>query len=244
MLYWLPGTGASSARLYWESFGKQTQILGEVGVPTGCSIFPKEIFRMSRRWAEKRFTKLVYWNELERGGHFAAFEQPETFVNEVRACFRKVRADERERVRAVCAALAGRERAAAAARADADPADRGGEPGAARLPPRLAAPRLRSGPRRRGPADRVRRRRAPGLPAHREPRDGARRHAVPAERRRAEHGGADDPGARHRGAEAALRAAGALVRGDLVPGFQRAGRRLGPGEPADERRAATATAGS
>jgi pimeloyl-ACP methyl ester carboxylesterase len=91
MLYWLPATGASSARLYWESFGRQTGGMPEVSVPTGCSIFPKEIFRMSRRWAEKRFTNLVYWNELERGGHFAAFEQPETFVNEVRACFRQVR---------------------------------------------------------------------------------------------------------------------------------------------------------
>ncbi len=92
MLYWLPGTGASSARLYWESFRTQTQALAPITVPSGCSIFPKEIFRMSRRWAEKRFTNLVYWNELERGGHFAAFEQPATFVNEVRACFRNMRA--------------------------------------------------------------------------------------------------------------------------------------------------------
>jgi len=62
-----------------------------ISIPVGCSIFPKEIFRSSRRWAEKRFEKLVYWNELERGGHFAAFEQPQAFVTEVRACFRKVR---------------------------------------------------------------------------------------------------------------------------------------------------------
>jgi len=60
-------------------------------VPTGCSIFPREIFRPSRRWAEKRFTDLRYWNELDKGGHFAAFEQPETFVNELRACFRPLR---------------------------------------------------------------------------------------------------------------------------------------------------------
>jgi pimeloyl-ACP methyl ester carboxylesterase len=89
MLYWLPNAGASSARLYWESF--QNPSLGEVPVPTGCSIFPKEIIRSSRRWAEKRFKNLIYWNELSRGGHFAAFEQPELFVDEVRACFRKVR---------------------------------------------------------------------------------------------------------------------------------------------------------
>jgi pimeloyl-ACP methyl ester carboxylesterase len=89
MLYWLPGTGASSARLYWESFGQPA--LGEVQVPTGCSIFPKEIIRSSRRWAEKRFKNIVYWNQLERGGHFAAFEQPEIFVGELRNCFRELR---------------------------------------------------------------------------------------------------------------------------------------------------------
>ncbi|MGH0034090.1 MAG: epoxide hydrolase family protein [Myxococcota bacterium] len=89
MLYWLPGTGASSGRLYWESFNDPS--MEEVKVRTGCSIFPKEIFRSSRRWAEKRFTNLVHWNELERGGHFAAFEQPETFVDELRTCFRPMR---------------------------------------------------------------------------------------------------------------------------------------------------------
>jgi pimeloyl-ACP methyl ester carboxylesterase len=62
-----------------------------VSVPAGCSIFPKEIFRISRRWAETRFTDLLYWNELDRGGHFAAFEQPELFVAELRAFFRLVR---------------------------------------------------------------------------------------------------------------------------------------------------------
>ena len=89
MLYWLPGTAASSARLYWESF--RARSTDPVTVPVGCSIFPKEIFRTSRRWAEKRFAKLVYYNELDKGGHFAAFEQPESFVREVRACFRAMR---------------------------------------------------------------------------------------------------------------------------------------------------------
>jgi hypothetical protein len=65
-------------------------------VPAGCSIFPKEIFRSSRRWAEHRYTKLLYFNELAKGGHFAAFEQPETFVSEVRACFRQIRQLEKE----------------------------------------------------------------------------------------------------------------------------------------------------
>jgi Predicted hydrolases or acyltransferases (alpha/beta hydrolase superfamily) len=91
MLYWLPGTGASSARLYWESFNDFTTKLATVPVPTGASIFPKEISRPSRRWAEGRFPDLRHWNELEKGGHFAAFEQPEVFVDEVRTFFRTVR---------------------------------------------------------------------------------------------------------------------------------------------------------
>jgi len=89
MLYWLPGNGASSARLYWESY--RDVDLTAVSAPTGCSIFPKEVIRLSRRWAEQRFTDLRYWNELDRGGHFAALEQPDLFVNELRSFFRLVR---------------------------------------------------------------------------------------------------------------------------------------------------------
>ena len=89
MLYWLPATGASSARMYWESF--RTPQLGPVEIPVGCSIFPKEIFRPTRRWAQQQFPDLRYWNEPARGGHFAAFEQPEAFVAEVRAAFRAFR---------------------------------------------------------------------------------------------------------------------------------------------------------
>lgn len=89
MLYWLPANGASSARIYWESFGKAA--MEDIHTAAGCSIFPKEIFRLSRRWAETRFKNLVHWNVLDVGGHFAAFEQPELFMAEVRACFRQVR---------------------------------------------------------------------------------------------------------------------------------------------------------
>jgi epoxide hydrolase len=89
MLYWLPGTGASAARLYWESFGKRIE--DAIYVPAGASIFPKEIYRPSRRWAEAQFRDLRYWNELEKGGHFAALEQPAIFVDEVRAAFRQFR---------------------------------------------------------------------------------------------------------------------------------------------------------
>jgi pimeloyl-ACP methyl ester carboxylesterase len=96
MLYWLPATGASAARLYWESFPQIKQTFAEgttdiVAVPVGCSIFPRENPRPSRRWAEKRFVDIRHWNELDRGGHFAAFEQPELFVDELRAFFRLVR---------------------------------------------------------------------------------------------------------------------------------------------------------
>ena len=96
MLYWLPGTGASAARLYWESIRQVNDwISGRAGdtvaVPTGCSIFPRELQRPSRRWAARRFTDIRYWNEPARGGHFAAFEQPESFVSEVRSFFRLIR---------------------------------------------------------------------------------------------------------------------------------------------------------
>ena len=89
MMYWLSGTGASSARLYWESFN--TPPMGKVNVPVGCSVFPKEIFRTSERWARKQYGDLLHFNALDKGGHFAAFEQPETFVDEVRTCFRSLR---------------------------------------------------------------------------------------------------------------------------------------------------------
>jgi pimeloyl-ACP methyl ester carboxylesterase len=96
MLYWLPGTGASAARLYWESIRQVNEWISgtaadTVDVPVGCSVFPGELQRPSRRWAEKRFTDIRYWNEQTRGGHFAAFEQPELFTEEVRAFFRLAR---------------------------------------------------------------------------------------------------------------------------------------------------------
>jgi pimeloyl-ACP methyl ester carboxylesterase len=90
MLYWLPGTAASSARLYWESMrGDFTQ--RPVDMPVGVSIFPKELIPASRRWADGLYRRIIHWNELDRGGHFAAFEQPRLFVEELRACFRTLR---------------------------------------------------------------------------------------------------------------------------------------------------------
>jgi len=89
MIYWLNNAGASSGRLYWESFGKLNT--SEVTLPAGLTVFPKEIFRTSRRWADKRFKNIIHWSEPPKGGHFAAFEQPEVFVEEVRGCFRSLR---------------------------------------------------------------------------------------------------------------------------------------------------------
>jgi pimeloyl-ACP methyl ester carboxylesterase len=89
MLYWLPGTAASSARLYWESF--RGRGMPSVPVPTGCTVFPKEIMRISRRIAERRFTDLRHWHEPDRGGHFAALEQPAVLVEELREFFRPLR---------------------------------------------------------------------------------------------------------------------------------------------------------
>ena len=90
MLYWLPGAGASSGRLYWESY-TDPAAREPVSVPAGCSVFPKEVFPVSRRWVEQRFSDLRHFERLDRGGHFAAFEQPELFVNQVRQFFRTVR---------------------------------------------------------------------------------------------------------------------------------------------------------
>ena len=85
MLYWLPATGASSARLYWESFGSFAP--RAISLPVAVSAFPKEILPTPRKWAERNFSNLVHWGDMENGGHFAAWEQPEAFVRELRTAF-------------------------------------------------------------------------------------------------------------------------------------------------------------
>lgn len=93
MLYWLPGAGASAARLYWESYGKIGQS-GPVMLPAGVSTFPREITKAPREWAQQILRNIVYWNDCPRGGHFAAWEQPELFVSELRACFSLMRQEQ------------------------------------------------------------------------------------------------------------------------------------------------------
>lgn len=89
-LYWLTNSATSSARIYWEN-SPASYVGGKIDLPVGASVFPKEIYRAPRSWAEKDFPNLIYWNELPKGGHFAAFEQPTAFVRELRACFATLR---------------------------------------------------------------------------------------------------------------------------------------------------------
>ena len=96
-LYWLTGTGASAARSYWESYGAAavataaSQAPPEVSLPVGFTTFPGEIWRTPRSWAEQAYPNLTYFNEADRGGHFAAWEEPELFTTEVRAAFKSLR---------------------------------------------------------------------------------------------------------------------------------------------------------
>lgn len=89
-LYWLTNSGASSARLYFESFATDFS-RQELDIPVGVSVFPGELYRPLKVWGERTYSKLFYWNEVAKGGHFAAFEQPDLFVAELRACFGKLR---------------------------------------------------------------------------------------------------------------------------------------------------------
>ena len=90
MVYWLSNSATSAARIYWGSTHSGFGAV-EIDVPAGFSVFPKEVYRAPRSWAERCMHQLVYWNELDKGGHFAAAEQPALFTEEVRACFRKMR---------------------------------------------------------------------------------------------------------------------------------------------------------
>ncbi len=94
-LYWLTGTGASAARLYWEGGQAAAHAAGqsrpEMKLPAGVTVFPGEIFRAPRSWAEKLYPHLIYFHEAGRGGHFAAWEEPQLFAEELRAGFRPLR---------------------------------------------------------------------------------------------------------------------------------------------------------
>ena len=95
-LYWLTGTGASAARSYWEAYGPDAPGAGQalpsdVRIPVAFTTFPGEIWRTPRSWVEKSYSNVVYFNEVDKGGHFAAWEEPELFSEELRAAFGSVR---------------------------------------------------------------------------------------------------------------------------------------------------------
>jgi len=94
-LYWLTGTGASAARSYWEGGRAQALAAGqprpEMKLPVGFTMFPGEIFRAPRSWVEKVYSHVIYFHEADRGGHFAAWEEPQLFSGELRASFRPLR---------------------------------------------------------------------------------------------------------------------------------------------------------
>jgi pimeloyl-ACP methyl ester carboxylesterase len=88
---WLTNTAISGARLYWEYFGKGYFNAKGVSIPVAVSVFPDELYPAPRSWAEKAYPKLIYYNKLPKGGHFAAWEQPELFTQELRASFKSLR---------------------------------------------------------------------------------------------------------------------------------------------------------
>jgi len=95
-LYWLTNTGASSSRLYWENAGRAVTIAGaqktaDILLPVAITVFPDEIYRVPESWARRAYRNLIYFHEVDKGGHFAAWEQPELFATELRAAFKAVR---------------------------------------------------------------------------------------------------------------------------------------------------------
>ncbi len=94
-LYWLTNTGASASRFYWENnnnnFSAETQKTKDIKIPVGITVFPKEIYQAPESWAKQAYPSLTYYHQVDKGGHFAAWEQPQVFAEEVRAAFKSVR---------------------------------------------------------------------------------------------------------------------------------------------------------
>jgi len=95
-LYWLTNTGTSAARLYWENAGRgvtvaAAQKTAEISLPVAITVFPEEVYRAPETWARRAYRNLIYFHEADKGGHFAAWEQPELFATELRAAFKSLR---------------------------------------------------------------------------------------------------------------------------------------------------------
>ena len=89
-LYWLTNTETSSARIYWEN-GAANAKLTPISIPAAVTVFPGEVYRPPKSWAQRAYKNLIYYNRVDKGGHFAAWEEPELFSREVRAAFRTLR---------------------------------------------------------------------------------------------------------------------------------------------------------
>ena len=95
-LYWLTNTATSSARLYWETSGQSVlladaQKTSEISLPVAITVFPDEVYRAPQTWARRAYRNLIYFKQVDKGGHFAAWEQPELFATELQAAFRSLR---------------------------------------------------------------------------------------------------------------------------------------------------------
>jgi pimeloyl-ACP methyl ester carboxylesterase len=95
-LYWLTNSATSAARLYWENAGRgvtsaAAQKTAEIALPVAITVFPDEVYRVPESWARRAYRNLIYFNEVDKGGHFAAWEQPQLFATELRAAFRSLR---------------------------------------------------------------------------------------------------------------------------------------------------------
>ncbi|NOV16574.1 hypothetical protein E5S70_10880 [Ensifer adhaerens] len=89
-LYWLTNTATSSGRIYWESSAGNSK-LAPIAIPAAVTIFPGEVYRPPKHWAARAYHNLIYYNRVDKGGHFAAWEEPELFSAELRAAFRPLR---------------------------------------------------------------------------------------------------------------------------------------------------------
>jgi pimeloyl-ACP methyl ester carboxylesterase len=95
-LYWLTNSATSSGRLYWERGGRSPSLAAEertaeIMLPVAITVFPGEIYRAPETWARRAYRNVIYFNEVDKGGHFAAWEQPQLFSQELRAAFRSLR---------------------------------------------------------------------------------------------------------------------------------------------------------
>jgi pimeloyl-ACP methyl ester carboxylesterase len=95
-LYWLTNTGTSAARIYWENAGRAVtsaaaQKTAEIALPVAITVFPDEVYRAPETWARRAYPNLIYFNEVARDGHFAAWAEPQLFAEETRAAFRALR---------------------------------------------------------------------------------------------------------------------------------------------------------